>query len=256
MATTAEVNAFNKKVADDMANSALTVGTFNINQYVNQNPAPVQEAMHIAMRTGASVIGVQEYCEFWNLPTSTSKIPGVYDYVATGKVSDLSWGSGWAGNAIISKHPLSVNKSGIFKTELPQPEDISLPENKNVCGYVKSQFTKFGKVSFYNVHFFASWNVSGVKDAEIVESQARELAEIIKADGTYYKVITGDFNIKDVKYLKPLTDLGFQPVFPFGEGQIDNILVLGHMPVINKGKVKVPDSVSDHDFCYATFKFH
>jgi hypothetical protein len=256
MATAAEVKAFQKKVADDEAKHLITIGTFNISQYVNQKKAPIQEAMHIAMREGISVLGVQEYCEFWDLDRNTSKIPGVYDYVAPGKVKDLSWGSGWAGNAIVSKHSLSVNDFGVFKTELPQPADITLPENKNVCGYVKSQFTAYGKVSIYNVHFFTSWNVSGEKDTKIVESQARELAEIIKKDGTYSKVITGDFNITDVNYLKPLTDLGFRPAFPFGEGQIDNILVLGHMPVVSKKKVPVSKDVSDHALYYATFLFN
>ncbi|MCR1954560.1 endonuclease/exonuclease/phosphatase family protein [Clostridioides mangenotii] len=240
MATEAEKKAFNKKVAEDEANHLITIGTFNVSQYVNQKPAAVKEAMHIAMREGISVLGVQEYCEFWDLPTSTSKIPGVYDNVSTGLVDKLSWGNGWTGNAIVSKHSLSEHKNGVFSDILP---------GNNKCGYVKSQFTAYGKVSIYNVHFYAY-------GPDYVTKHAEELAEIIKKDPTYSKVITGDFNVDNLKTIQPLIDLGFRPAFPFGPDQIDNILVLGHMPVVSKKKVPVSPNVSDHALYYATFLFN
>ena len=240
MATTAEKNAFKAQIAEDEANRSVTVGTFNINQYVNQNPAPVQEAMHIAMRAGAAAVGVQEYCEFWNLPTNTSKIPGVYDYVSTGKVDGLTWGNGWTGNAIVSKYALSNTKDGVFSDILP---------DKSKCGYVKSIINACGKnISIYNTHFYAYGST-------YVKKHAQELADIFKADKNYYKVITGDFNTYDKEDLKPLTDLGLQPAFPV-TGQIDNILAPPYMLVTDKGKISVPKTVSDHDFFYATFRLN
>lgn len=241
MATSTQVNAFKAQVAADVENRSFTVGTFNVNQYVNQNPTAVQEAMHIAMRAGASVVGVQEYCEFWNLPTNTSKIPGVYDYVSSGLVDNLSWGNGWTGNAIVSKHDLTDYDNGVFAEELP---------DHSKAGFVKNRVIASGKkVSVYNTHFYAYGSTH-------VKKQAEELAKVIKADPTYYKVITGDFNVDNLDDIKALTDLGFQPAFPFSKNQIDNILALPFMPVTYKGKVSVPGTVSDHDFYYATFRFN
>ncbi|WP_315169569.1 endonuclease/exonuclease/phosphatase family protein [Metaclostridioides mangenotii] len=247
MATTAEKNAFKAQIADDEANRSVTVGTFNINQYVNQKPAPVQEAMHIAMRAGASVLGVQEYAEFWNLPTNTSKIPGVYDNVSTVKVlDDLGWGNGWAGNAIVSHYALTKTEKSKF----------SKLEDGGICGYVKSIINACGKnISIYNTHFSSM-------GPDYVKQHAKELANIFKADKNYYKVITGDFNTNYDEYgvykddLKPLTDLGLQPAFPFVPGQIDNILAPPYMLVTDKGKISVPKTVSDHDFFYATFRLN
>lgn len=246
MATTAEKNAFKSQIAVDEANRSVTIGTFNVNQYVNQNPTAVQEAMHIAMRAGAAVIGVQEYCEFWNLPTSTSKIPGGYDYVSTGSIVNLNWGNGWSGNAIVSKYTLSNTKTGLFSTL----------EDGGKCGYVKSIINACGKnISIYNTHFSAN-------GPNYVKKHAQELADIFKTDTNYYKVITGDFNTNYNPYgdyvddLKPLTDLGLQPTFPFVPGQLDNILAPPYMLVTDKGRVDVPDTVSDHPFFYATFRLN
>ncbi|WP_315169511.1 endonuclease/exonuclease/phosphatase family protein [Metaclostridioides mangenotii] len=247
MATTAEKNAFKAQIAEDEANRSVTVGTFNVNQYVNQKPTAVQEAMHIAMRAGAAAVGVQEYCEFWDLPTSTSKIPGVYDYVSAGKVLGLSWGNGWHGNAIVSTYPVTDTVKDIYS---------QLPEGEGPRGFVKSIINACGKnISIYNTHFSQN-------GPHYVKKHAQELANIFKADKNYYKVITGDFNTNYDEYgvykddLKPLTDLGLQPAFPFVPGQIDNILAPPYMLVTDKGKISVPKTVSDHNFFYATFRLN
>ncbi|MCR1953350.1 endonuclease/exonuclease/phosphatase family protein [Clostridioides mangenotii] len=246
MATTAEKNAFKAQIAEDEANRSVTIGTFNVNKYVKQNATAVKEAMHIAMRAGAAAVGVQEYAEFWDLPTDTSKISGVYDYVSTVKNIDLSWGNGWAGNAIVSHYALT-------KTE---KDKFSKLEDGGICGYVKSIINACGKnISIYNTHFSSM-------GPDYVKQHAKELANIFKADKNYYKVITGDFNTNYDEYgvykgdLKPLTDLGLQPAFPFVPGQIDNILAPTYMLVTDKGKVDVPDTVSDHNLFYATFRLN
>lgn len=237
MPSKAEIDNFKSKIWSDITNRSVTVGTFNINQYVNQNPAPIKEAMYQAMKKGVGIIGVQEYCEFWNLPESTSKIPGVYDYLAKQKTLDLSWGNGWQGNAVVSTYGLSKKTGGLYSTL----------ETGAKHGYVNVVFnTAYKNVSLYNTHFNANGNT-------YVRRHAQELADIIKKDTNYYKVITGDFNSCSEEDLKPLLDLGFRPVFPLESGTIDNILAPTYMTVLNKGVDDI--TVSDHALRYATLRF-
>ncbi|HHY0049445.1 TPA: endonuclease/exonuclease/phosphatase family protein [Clostridioides difficile] len=240
MATTAEKNAFKAQIAADEANRSVTIGTFNINKYVKQKPAPIQEAMHIAMRAGVGIIGVQEYCEFWDLPESTSKIAGVYDHVGKQRILDLSWGSGWQSNAVVSTFGLSTKTGGVYS---------ELGNGEQPRGYVKVIFnTSYKNVSLYNTHFSQNGNT-------YVKKHAQELANVIKNDKNYYKVITGDFNSYSADDLKPLLDLGFRAVFPFTSGQIDNILAPAYMTILDKGSVTVPETVTDHKLYYATLRF-
>lgn len=240
MATQTEKDKFLSDVWKDITNRSFTVGSFNINQYINQNPKPIQEAMHTCMRKGISVIGVQEYREFWNLQEDASKIPGIYDHVAKHKLLDLSWGNGWGGNAIVSHPGFQSVASGTFS---------KLPNGEGDCGYVKVVVSMAYKhISVYNTHFSPNGNT-------YVKKHANDLANIVKNDSNYYKVITGDFNSWSEDDLKPLLDLGFRPVFPFTEGQIDNILAPPYMTILDKGTVTVPTTVTDHKLHYATLRF-
>ncbi|MFL8675620.1 endonuclease/exonuclease/phosphatase family protein [Clostridioides sp. GD02377] len=240
MATTAEKNAFKAQIAADEANRSVTIGTFNINKYVKQSPEPIQKAMHIAMEKGIGIIGVQEYCEFWNLPESTSKIAGVYDHVGKQRILDLSWGSGWQGNAVVSTFGLSTKTGGVYS---------ALGNGEQPRGYVKVIFnTSYKNVSLYNTHFSQNGNT-------YVRKHAQELANVIKNDKNYYKVITGDFNSYSEYDLKPLLELGFKPVFPFTSKQIDNILAPEYMTVLDKNSVQDLETITDHNLYYATLRF-
>ncbi|MGL6106143.1 hypothetical protein [Romboutsia sp.] len=79
--TSAEKSAFLNHISSDVNNRSITVGTFNVNQYVNQWTVPVHTAIRECMKAGIGIVGLQEYCEFTSFYTSkpftsTNKVSG------------------------------------------------------------------------------------------------------------------------------------------------------------------------------------
>ncbi|MGL6106142.1 endonuclease/exonuclease/phosphatase family protein [Romboutsia sp.] len=269
--TAAEKSAFLSKISADVNNRAITIGTYNVNQYVNQWTVPVYDAVRACMLRGIGIVGIQEYCEFTNYYTtrtgtpgaykysgaiaggnSITKIAGVYDFIATQFNQNLSWGGGKAGNGVASLF-------GFQQTPVPkQYTDTS----GGVCGYVKTVVnTAYKNVSIYTTHFPANGNT-------YIKPKAEELARVFKEDTNYYKVIVGDLNSWNANgelnsLLNSVADggCGLKPVFPLVDGQIDNILAPEYMTVLRKGADMIPESQtdakpSDHKVHYATLQFN
>ncbi|MGL6106141.1 endonuclease/exonuclease/phosphatase family protein [Romboutsia sp.] len=255
MATSAEVSAFKSQIAADVNRRAITVGTFNINQYINRKAAPIQTAMHEAMRTGTGIFGIQEFCEgFPEIPDSASKIPGVYDFVGKSRVMKVMSGTttGYQCNAFSSLFGFQTPVTGGVFSDLNLIPGITGEQPR---GWAKAVVnTAYKNVSVYSVHFSQNGNT-------LVKKHAEEFAKIFKADTNYYKVIVGDFNSFNQygelnSLVLPLDQggCGVKPVFPFGSGQIDNILAPSYMTVLESGSV--PSAVTDHRMYFATLQFN
>ena len=211
----------------------LRVATFNI----WQSRIDIEAYKRFVTSNRLDIIGLQEVLE--TTPES----------LRTHALDNIKYEGSWYnyGNAVQSN--FIIKDAEVF--ELPSP-----PDDRQI---LMKTSVEFGEeiISVYNTHLDAQ------EDDTVRLQQLEFIKQVMDADVTKYKILTGDFNVQDKAHYELLGDLksaqGHNGVWhdtwdvtiePWNNGAIDNVLVTPNIDIL---RVEMPlDKMgSDHYMIWA-----
>ena len=225
----------------ELKSNEINIASFNIAANRHPNIAAISDLMEEKQIT---VAGVQEVDVF----TSRNNYDMMQEFVNQGYFGyshfqkAIDYGGGEYGVGIVSQNELS-GQSGASLPSLPGIEGRA---------YARAEFEKDGKtIAIYSTHL-------SYENSEIRKKQIETIINVMDADPTPYKILTGDFNtgdsnsefypfLRNYNIANGKDDVWLNTIGDTAEGarhEIDNIITTRNIKINTVDTVDI--SLSDH----------
>lgn len=224
------VDDLNNTSIQNNSKNILRVGSFNVNSFRDRDTRKATQVGYEVLKARLDICCIQEFIQFFKFHSSWwIKIPKALEYTTNNQL--WKFDGGWAGQGILSHHPLNNNINGKYSDVV----------GKEPRGYIRTTINIGNKqVNVYNTHLTHD-------DMTMLRNEMSELANAIRGDNATYKIVCGDFNTRTESDYQPLLNLGFKFALSLTSGTIDNVLVQNNVNVKDAYKVMIDDYISDHD---------